>query len=286
MSMLLQTFVNGVLRSGIYSITSLGLAMAVGVIGIVNFAHGELLMLGAYFGYFMFTLANVDPLLSMPLGAGILFCLSAVMYRASISRVLRAPEMNQMLLTFGISVICQNLALILWRGDPRVINPSYRSATVTFGPLSLGLGRLVTFAVALALVAMVYLILMRTRFGKAMRAVSQNREGAALVGVEVESIYLLAFGLSGALAGAAGVMLSIILYAQPLLGLEFTLKSFAIVVLAGLGNINGVLVASLLLGCAETLVGTYVPGGGGLADTVFFVLILLVLVFRPKGLSA
>lgn len=286
MSMLFQTFVNGVLRSGIYSITSLGLAMAVGVIGIVNFAHGELLMLGAYFGYFMFTLAHVDPLLSMPLGAGILFCLSAVLYRAFISRVLRAPEMNQMLLTFGISVICQNLALILWRGDPRVINPPYRSATVTFGPLSLGLGRLVTFAVALALVAMVYLILMRTRFGKAMRAVSQNREGAALVGVEVESVYLLAFGLSGALAGAAGVMLSIILYAQPLLGLEFTLKSFAIVVLAGLGNINGVLVASLLLGCAEALVGTYVPGGGGLADTVFFVLILLVLVFRPKGLSA
>ena len=285
MGMLIQTLINGVLRSGLYAITSLGLALCVGVLGLINFSHGELLMLGSFLGYFMFTGAGIDPLLTLPIAAVLLFALNALIYKAFISRTLDAPEMNRMLLTFGLSVIIQNLALILFRGDPRAITPVYRSITVSLGLISIGLGRIITYAVALIMVLAVYAILAKTRFGKAMRAVSQNREGAAMVGVNVDSIYMLAFGLAGALAGMAGVMLSAILYAHPFLGMEFTLKALSTVVLAGLGNVTGVLLASVLLGTAEAIVGTYVPSGSAIADAVFFILILLVLIFKPEGLS-
>lgn len=283
---LVQALVNGILRSGLYALTSSGLALSVGVIGIVNFAHGEFLVLGAYLAYWAFVLAGVDPLLALPLGALLLFALGAGLYHFAVRPVLAAPELNQMLLTFGISVVLQNAALILWRGDPRTINPWYRSLPVQFAGVSTGLGRLLVFLLAAALVTGLFALLSRTRFGQAMRAVSQNREGAAVVGIGVNRTYLLAFGLSAALAGMAGVMLSTVLYAHPMLGLEFTLKAFSIVVMAGLGNLTGVLWASIVLGVAESLVGTYVPRGSGLADSVFFLLILLVLIARPKGLGA
>lgn len=280
-----QTLVNGILRSGLYALTSVGLALAVGVLGILNFAHGEFLMLGAYLAVFMFTLLGVDPLLSLPLAALVMFVLGALIYRGAIRRVLKAPELNQLLLTFGISVILQNLALILWTGDPRGTHPAYRSLTVAAGGVSIGLGRLITFAIGVCLVLLLYVLLSRTRLGKAMRAVSQSREGASLVGIEVEDVYMVAFGFSAALAGIAGVMLAMILYAQPAIGLEFTLKAFCLVVMAGMGNMYGVIWASLLLGVTESLVGSYVPQGSGWSEGVFFVLILLVLIIRPKGME-
>ncbi|HEY3314649.1 MAG TPA: branched-chain amino acid ABC transporter permease [Bacillota bacterium] len=285
MPVFLQTLLNGILRSGLYALTSIGLALAVGVLGILNFAHGEFLMLGAYLAVFAFTILGIDPLLSLPLAAVLLFALGALVYRGTIRRVLGAPEINQLLLTFGLSVIFQNLALILWTGDPRGTASPYRSVALAYGGVSVGLGRMITFVVGFGLVLLLYLLLARTRLGKAMRAVSQSRDGASLVGIEVEDVYMVAFGISAALAGMAGVMLAMILYAQPLIGMEFTLKAFCIVVLAGLGNMNGVIWASLLLGVAESLVGTYVPQGSGWSEGVFFVLILLVLTLRPKGVE-
>lgn len=281
----LQVIVNGVLKSGLYALTSIGLALSIGVIGIVNFAHGEFLMLGAYLGYWLFTLAGIDPLVSLLLGGLLLFAVGALLYRASIRRVLTAPELNQMLLTFGISIFLQNLALILWQGQTRVINPFYRDITIRLGPVSLGVGRFLTFVIAVLLIYLLFRILAGTRFGRAMRAVSQNRTGASLVAIDVERVYLLAFGLSAGLAGMAGVMLSIVLYADPMVGVGFVLKSFAIIVLAGLGNMHGVVWASLILGLAESFVGTYVPQGSGWADGTFFIIILLVLIFRPKGFA-
>jgi len=274
----------GVLRSGLYSLTSVGLALSVGVIGIVNFAHGEFLMLGAYLGYWLFVSYGVDPLLAIPIGAAVLFALGGVVYRVSIQRVLHAPELNQMLLTFGISIFLQNLAVILWTGDPRTAAVSYKARAIALGPFTVGFPQLVVFGLAMALTLGLYAVLGGSRIGKAMRAVAQSRLGASLLGIEVDRIYLLAFGLSTALAGTAGLMITLQLSTSPFIGLLYTLKAFSIIVIAGLGNINGVIYASLVLGLSEAFVEFYVPQGGGWAEGVFFVLILLVLMVRPRGL--
>ena len=272
------------LRSGLYSLAAVGLALSVGVIGIVNFAHGEFLMLGAYFGYWLYVSYGIDPVAAIPLGAAAVFALGAVVYRSAIQRVLRAPELNQMLLTFGVSIFLQNLAIILWSGDPRVASVSYKAQAVSVGPFTVGLPQLVVFAIAMTLTLGLYTVLGRTRIGKAMRAVAQNRLGAGLIGIEVERVYLLAFGISTALAGMAGLMITLQLSVSPFIGLLYTLKAFAIIVIAGLGNINGVIYASLVLGLSEAVVEFYVPQGGGWSEGVFFLLILLVLVVRPRGL--
>ena len=285
MEVFLQALVNGILRSGLYALTSVGLALSVGVLRIVNFAHGEFLMLGAYLGVFMFTFFGMDPLMSLPVAAVVLFAIGMLIYRYTIKFVLDVPELNQMLLTFGISVFIQNVALLLWSGDPRAISSSYRSLTIHLAGINAGAGRFLTFAIAFLLIIALYMVLSRTRAGKAMRAVSQSRDGASLVGIKVQKVYLYTFGLSAALAGMAGVMLSMVLYAQPTVGLEFTLKAFCIVVMAGLGNIRGVVWSSLLLGVVESLVGTYIPHGSGWSDGVFFILILAVLIFRSRGVG-
>jgi len=274
----------GVLRSGLYSLASVGLALSVGVIGVVNFAHGEFLMLGAYLGYWLFASYGIDPLAAIPIGAVALFLLGGAVHRLGIQRVLRSPELNQMLLTFGISIFLQNLAIILWGGDPRTAAVGYKAQSVALGPFTVGFPQLVVFAVAMTLTLSLYAILGGSRIGKAMRAVAQNRVGASLIGIEVDRIYLLTFGLSTALAGMAGLMIALQLSTSPFIGLLYTLKAFAIIVMAGLGNITGVIYASLVLGLSEAFVEFYVPQGGGWAEGVFFVLILVVLLVRPRGL--
>lgn len=274
----------GVLRSGLYALASVGLALSVGVIGIVNFAHGEFLMLGAYLGYWLFVSYGIDPLLAIPAGAVVMFAVGGAVYRSAIQRVLRAPELNQMLLTFGISIFLQNLAVILWGGDPRTAAISYKARAIALGPFTVGFPQLLVFGLAMSLTLGLYAVLGGSRIGKAMRAVAQNRLGAGLVGIDVDRIYLLAFGLSVALAGTAGMMVTLQLSTSPYIGLLYTLKAFAIIVIAGLGNINGVIYASLVLGLSEAFVEFYVPSGGGWAEGVFFLLILLVLLIRPRGL--
>ncbi len=274
----------GILRSGLYSLTSVGLALSVGVIGVVNFAHGEFLMLGAYLGYWLFVSYGIDPLAAIPIAAIALFLLGGGLYRVAIQRVLRAPELNQMLLTFGLSIFLQNLAIILWTGDPRTAAIPYKAKAVTLGAFTVGFPQLVVFGLAMALTLGLYAVLGQSRIGKAMRAVAQNRLGASLLGIEVDRIYLLAFGLSAALAGTAGMMIALQLSASPFIGLLYTLKAFSIIVIAGLGNINGVIYASLVLGVSEAFVEFYLPQGGGWAEGVFFVLILAVLLVRPRGM--
>jgi branched-chain amino acid transport system permease protein len=188
-----------------------------------------------------------------------------------------------MLLTFGLGIILQNLALLIWGGDPRTIaGIAYRSVGIQLGPISVGVVPLASFAISLALVLGLYWMLARTATGRAMRAVAQNRVGAALVGLEVNRVYLVAFALSALLAGIGGVMIAVIQSPTPTIGLAFTLKAFAIVVVAGLGNIRGVLFASLFVAIAESMVATLVPNGDTLRNAVFFAIIFVVLVWRSR----
>ena len=286
LSLLAQGVVSGVLASGLYALVSVGLALAIGVIGIVNFAHGEFFMVGAFLAYQLYISFGFDPVLSLLFVAPALFVLGALIYRSTIHYVLKAPELNQMLLTFGIGIILQNLALLVWGGDPRSIsNVPYRSIGYQIAGVSVGLVPLASFLISLVLVVLLYVALVRTRLGRAMRAVAQNRVGASLVGLEVDRIYLVAFALSALLAGIGGVMIAVIQSPTPTVGFAFTLKAFAIVVLAGLGNIRGILWASLLVALSESLVATLVPNGDTLRNAVFFAIIFVALIARGRRLA-
>jgi len=281
LTLLPQALVSGVLASGLYALVAVGLALAIGVIGIVNFAHGEFFMVGAFLAYQLFVSFGFDPLLSILFVAPVLFVIGAAIYSSTIRFVLKAPELNQMLLTFGIGIVLQNLALMVWGGDPRSIGGvPYRAMGIQLGGVSVGLVPLGSFVVSVLLVGALYWVLARTPLGRAMRAVAQNRVGAGLVGLEVNRVYLVAFGLSALLAGIGGVMIAVIQSPTPTVGLAYTLKAFAIVVLAGLGNIRGIVSAAIVVALAESLVATLVPNGDALRNAVFFALILGTLVYR------
>jgi branched-chain amino acid transport system permease protein len=290
-----QTLLFGMLRSGLYALTALGLAISLGVIGVVNFAHGEFVMLGAYVGFWLYMLLSgplglgpaVSPLviiIGIPLSGIALYLVASGIYRLTLRPVLRQPELNQMLLTFGLSILVVNATSITLSPQAQDANLSWRFDVLDLGFASVTFARLAVFAVCIGLVLAIYLLLQRSRLGKQMRAVAQNRLGAQIVGIHVDRVYEMAFGMSAALAAAAGVMLIFQTQVSPYLGLGTLLKAFSIVVLAGLGNLTGVLWTSLLLGVAEQIVSQYVPGGSALRDGLFFVLIFVVLLARPGGL--
>lgn len=295
MEALPQTLLFGILRSGLYALTALGLAISLGVIGVVNFAHGEFVMIGAYIGFWAYLLMSgplglgpaVSPLvilIGIPVSAVALYLIAAGIFRVALKPVLRQPEINQMLLTFGLSIVAVNGMSIAFTGQARDANLSWRFDLIDLGFVNVTYSRVAGFAVSALLVAGTYVLLKRTRLGKQMRAVAQNRLGAQVVGIPVDRIYEIAFGLSAALGAAAGVMLLFQTQVSPFLGLSTLLKSFSIVVLAGLGNLTGVIWASLLLGIAEQVISQYVPNGAALRDGLFFVLIFVVLLARPAGL--
>jgi branched-chain amino acid transport system permease protein len=290
-----QALLFGVLRSGLYALTALGLAISLGVIGVVNFAHGEFVMLGAYIGFWLYLLLSgplglgpaVSPLvivIGIPLSGLALYLVATGIYRLALRPVLRQPELNQMLLTFGLSILLVNGTSITLSPQAKDANLDWRFDVFDLGFASVTFARLAVFVVCIALVLASYVLLQRSRLGKQMRAVAQNRLGAQIVGIHVDRVYEIAFGMSAALAAAAGVMLIFQTQVSPYLGLGTLLKAFSIVVLAGLGNLTGVLWASLLLGLGEQVVSQYVPGGSALRDGLFFVLIFVVLLARPGGL--
>lgn len=282
-SLILQAIVSGLLSSGLYALVAIGLALAIGVIGIVNFAHGEFFMIGAFLTYQLAMSFSLDPLISILIVAPAMFILGAVIYRTTIHYVLGAPELNQMLLTFGLGIILQNLALLTWGGDPRTIpSITYRSLSFRFGDVTVGAVLLGSFVISLLLVLGLYWLLAKTPFGRGMRAVAQNRIGASLVGLNVNRTYLITFALTAALAGIGGVMIAVIQSPTPTVGLAFTLKAFAIVVLAGLGNIRGIIWASVFVALSESLVANLIPNGDSLRNAVFFAIIFLVLIWRGR----
>lgn len=295
MEALPQTLLFGILRSGLYALTALGLAISLGVIGVVNFAHGEFVMIGAYIGFWSYLLLSgplglgpaVSPLvilIGLPVSAVALYLVAAGIFRVALKPVLRQPELNQMLLTFGLSIIVVNAMSIAFTAQAKDANLAWRFDLLDLGFVNVTYSRVAGFAVSALLAGATYVVLQRSRLGKQMRAVAQNRLGAQVVGIPVDRIYEIAFGLSAALAGAAGVMLIFQTQVSPFVGLSTLLKSFSIVVLAGLGNLTGVIWTSLLLGVAEQVISQYVPNGAALRDGLFFVLIFVVLLARPAGL--
>ncbi len=280
-----QSIANGILIAGLYASVTLGLTLVLGVMGIVNFAHGELVMLGAYNAFWLYALLGVDPILSLALSGVLLFFIGIGMYRFTIQPILKDPPLNQLLLTLGISILLQNLAMILWKTDSRSIITSYSGMSLHLGIVNIGFTRLLTFLITVALTVFLVLFLYKTRPGSAMRAVSENNTASWLIGINVRKTYLLAFGVASALAGASGALVSTIMYTYPMVGFKLSLKAFCILVLGGLGNIPGALFGSLILGLTESFVGTYVTEGSGWAEGISFILIIVILIIKPTGLA-
>ncbi len=284
MALLAQVVANGLTLAGLYALVSIGLTLVFGVMRILNFAHGEFVMLGAYAAFWLFTLWGVDPIASFLVVMVGLGAFGALLQITLIRRVLGAPHLNQILLTFGIAVTIQNLALLLWTGDLRAIRTRYSATALTLGPVSLSLGRTVGIAIAAVLAVLLYLLLFGTEHGRALRAVAQDPEAALVMGIPIHRIYALAMAIGAGYAGAAGVVASVTMYTYPLLGLLFGLKAFCVVILGGLGSVFGAVAASLILGMVESLVGAFFAQGSSWAEALSFLILILVLLLRPRGL--
>ncbi len=284
MDLFVQALANGLVLAGFYTLVSIGITLVFGVVRIINFVHGEFVMLGAYATYWLYTLAGVDPLLGLPLTIAGLFVFGALVHRTVIAPVLRHPHENQILLTFGLHLVLQNVALLLWTTDSRSIPVAYATAALSLGPVTVGLGRLLTGGTAAALMLLLFLWLGYTDHGKAMRAVAQNETAARLMGISPERMYLLAFAVSAALGGAAGALSGTIMAITPVMGLPFLIKAFVVVILGGIGHALGTAAGALVLGMTEAFAGTYLPMGGTWAEGAGYLLLLAVLALRPQGL--
>ncbi|MDP1693662.1 MAG: branched-chain amino acid ABC transporter permease [Burkholderiaceae bacterium] len=284
MTLLPEFFRDALLLGGLYCLMAVGLALAFGVTRIINFAHGEMIMLGAYGAYFLSNSLRVDPLLSLPLVAIGVALIGWLIFKLALERALDAPHINQILLLFGVGLIIQNLAALAFTGDERSVTTSYSLAAGSVFDVTVPYGRLIAFAVSMVLTVALILWLRFAELGRAIRAVAQRRDAALLMGIDVNRMYMLSFMVSAALGAATGAMVSFLLTISPFMGFHMLIKGFAIVVLGGLGSIGGTLIAAFLLAFAETGVAYYVHEGGGWAEGVALVVLLVVLILRPRGI--
>ncbi len=282
MDLLAQILVNGVLLGGLYAVMAQGLALVWGVLNIVNLAHGAFIMLGAYASWYLYTDLGADPFAGLPITAAALFALGYGLQRGLLNLVVRAPMFNTLLITFGLEVVLTYLAQLAFSADFRTINPPYAGASYALGPVTLPLARLAAFGVALALTLGMWLFLLHSRLGRAIRATAQNLVAARLYGVEPRHLYAVTFGLGLALAGAAGGLYGTVSQINPYIGATLTAKCFAISIIGGLDNPLGVMVGGLFLGIVESLTTLYV--GPTFADVASFGILVLVLFLRPSGL--
>ena len=282
MELLAQILANGILLGGLYAVMALGLALVWGVLNIVNLAHGAFIMLGAYASWHLYTYLGIDPFLGLPLTALLLFALGYALQRGLLNLVVRAPMFNTLLITFGLEVVLTYLAQLAFSADFRTINPPYAGSNVQFGGVVLPLVRLAAFGVAIVLTVGMWLFLLHTRLGRAIRATAQNLLAARLYGVEPRHLYAVTFGLGLALAGAAGGLYGTVSQINPYIGASLTAKSFAIAIIGGLDNPLGVIVGGLFLGIVESLTTLYI--GPTFADVASFGILVLVLIVRPSGL--
>ena len=280
--LLFQALVNGVLTGSLFGLIATGLTLVWGVMKIVNFAHGEFLMVGLYLVYFLVASAGLDPYVTLLISPVVMFVLGAVMYQAFIRPVLRAPSMNQILLTLGLSLVIQSLALAIFSADILFAPTRYGQYVFRYGVVVVDLPRVVAALVAAVAAGALYWLLQRTDLGRSIRAVAQDPDAAALMGIDVARTNLVAFGLATATLGVAASVMSPFYYVSPTVGLLLGLFAFVVVVLGGLGNIVGAVLGGLVIGLVESVGSALMPGS--LARVVTFGLFVLMVLLRPQGL--
>jgi len=275
-----QVVISGLLAGALYSMVALGLALIFGVMRVINVAHGTILMLGAYTTFWWFQLLGINPYLSLLVSMPLMFLLGIFLQRSMVHRVVDAPELSSLLLTFGISIALVNVTQYAFSSDVRSVE--FLTGSFLVGPLALSKSRLVSFAFAVGLTLFAFWFLQKTKLGKAIRATSQSREVAMVCGVNVQRIHLYAFGMASALAAAGGSLVAVVVAIQPEMGQVYTFKSFLVIVLGGAGNYPGALLGGMLLGLVEQLSSLFLTTQ--VSEAVAYVLLVLVLLLRPTGL--
>jgi branched-chain amino acid transport system permease protein len=275
-----QVVISGLLAGALYAMVALGLGLIFGVMRVLNVAHGPLLMLGAYTTFGLFHWLGLNPYLSLLVSMPLLFAVGMALQRGLVSRVVDAPELSSLLLTFGVAIGLVNLAQLAFKSDLRSVE--YLTGSFVLGPFAFSKSRLIACGFAVAITAAAFLFLQKTRLGKAIRAVSQSREVAQVCGIDVQRIHMIAFGFASALAAAGGSLVAVMVAIQPEMGGVYTFKSFLVIVLGGAGNYPGALLGGLLLGLVEQLSSLFLTTQ--VNEAVAYVLLVLVLLVRPTGL--
>ncbi len=278
--LLAQVVVSGLLQGSLYSLSACGLNLVFGILGVINFAHGELMILGAFVTFWLFALHIMGPIPSVLVSMALLFAFGAATQRYLLERISRSTELGPLLMTFGLSLFLVNVGLLVWSSDFRSV--PYFSGSIRLFGLALPRSKLAAGALALAVTAGVYVFLRFSRTGKAIRATTENAPTAMACGIDVRRIRVLTFGLGAAMAGAAGSLVSTIYAFNPETGQLFILKAFAVVIMGGLGQFAGAFIGGLILGMVEALAAFFTTAQ--LAEAVSYLILVLVLLVRPSGL--
>jgi branched-chain amino acid transport system permease protein len=279
---LVQTLVSGVFMGSVYALIAIGFTLVFGVTDIVNFAHGHFVMVAMFLSYLAFRVGGVDPYVSLLGVLPVFFGFGVVIYHLVIRQIAESPHSAHMMVTLGLLIFLENLANFAFGGDLRGVTTTYTTSSWLVGPIAVPLARAAAAVVSLAAVVVLALFLARTRLGKAIRAAASNREGAALVGIDVGRVYLLAFALGTVAAGLAGAVMVPFSLVSPFVGNEFMLKAFVIAVLGGLGSVGGALLGGLLIGLIEAVSTLYISAS--LGNAIVFAVLIAVLLFRPWGI--
>lgn len=282
MTQFLQIMVSGILLGGIYSLMSIGLTLIFGIIRVINFAHGQFLMLSMYLAFWAFNMGHIDPYISIILVVPAMFIMGMVTQKLVINPILDASSAMQIFATVGLGMFLENMALFLWKADYRTIKTAYQSISLHVGPIAISFPRLVTFVLAMVVSIALFYFLNTTYTGKALRSIAQNREAALLMGIDVRKMYMIAFGLGAACLGFAGALLMPVYYVFPSVGAYFGITSFVVVVLGGMGNMYGAFLGGLIIGIVEAVSGVYIDPS--LKEAVYFILFIAILLFKPSGL--
>lgn len=290
LTLFIQLIISGILLGGVYSLASIGLTLIFGVMKIVNFAHGEFLMLAMYAAFWFYHLGNVDPYLGMFLVGPLLFGLGWLAYRFIVRRTIGQPLLAQIFIMVGLSTVIQNLALMAWSADFRTISLEYTRSPFILGPFeAIGLeeliinpARLIAFVLGLGISMAFYLFLKKSYTGKVIQATSQDRSTALLMGVNIDKVFKLTFAMGMLLTGVAASLMMPIYTAHPFVGFEFVLVMFVVVVLGGMGSIPGAVVAGLFIGVVEVFSSFFI--GAESKQAIYFLVFIAVLIVRPSGL--
>jgi branched-chain amino acid transport system permease protein len=279
---LAQLAVSTALLAGIYALIAVGLTLIFGIMRVVNFAHGEYLMLGMYLAFWAFTLWALDPYVVLFVSVPLFFLVGLLTYVLVMKGVVHASHNAQIFTTVGLSIALQNGALVLWTGDFRTVRSWHSSVVIRVADTAFNLSQVMAFVIALALTVLLFAFMKWTHTGRVMRATAQDREAAVLMGIDTDRVYRLTFAIGIACVGAAGVLVSPLYAAYPQAGLQFVLLAYVVVVLGGLGDMVGAMLGSLIVAAVE-VGGSYVFGAAW-KEVFYFLLFIAVLVFRPAGL--